>query len=49
MKITVKKGNNTFIVTSQPQLDAFKADGYTEVEEVEEDTKKENQKRKQTD
>lgn len=49
MKITVKKGDNKFIVTSQTQLDAFKADGYTEVEEVEENPKKDNQKRKQND
>ena len=49
MKITVKKGDNTFIVTSQTQLDAFKADGYTEVVEVKEDPKKENPKRERND
>ena len=36
MKVTMKKGDRTFVVTSQAQLDAFKAEGYTEVVEVKE-------------
>lgn len=49
MKVTMKKGDRTFVVTSQAQLDAFKADGYTEVvevKEVKEETKKVTPKRK---
>jgi hypothetical protein len=46
MKVTVKKGDKTFVVTSQTQLDAFKSDGYTEVKEVKEEPKKETPKRK---
>lgn len=46
MKITVKKGDNVFVVTSKTQLEAFKSDGYTEVKEVKEEPKKESPKRK---
>ena len=33
MRVTMKKGNRTFVVTSQAQVDAFKAEGYVEVKE----------------
>ena len=33
MRVTMKKENRTFVVTSQAQVDAFKAEGYVEVKE----------------
>lgn len=33
MRVTMKKGTKTFVVTSQAQVDAFKAEGYVEVKE----------------
>ncbi len=38
MRIVVKKGNMVHTVTSQYQLDAFKADGYEIIEEKEKKT-----------
>lgn len=43
MRVTMKKGTKTFVVTSQAQIDAFKAEGYVEVKE---EPKKEQPKRK---